>query len=136
MHTGDLLGSGTISGPTKEERGCLLELTERGKVPVQISEGVTRAFLCDGDTVTLRGVGTLPDGFCVGFGDCVGTVVRAYSTQATPVRPITQEDSSNRTETDSPKRVTGRVNRRNQVAAQAKTGTVNRRNGSQSRARP
>ncbi len=50
---GDLFGSGTVSGPTKGERGSLVELTWRGAEPLTLSDGSTRTFLEDGDTVTL-----------------------------------------------------------------------------------
>jgi fumarylacetoacetase len=75
LRAGDLLGSGTVSGGTKESRGCLLERTWRGTEPLQLPTGETRAFLEDGDEVILRG-------FCerggrprVGFGECTGRVV-------------------------------------------------------------
>jgi hypothetical protein len=55
LHPGDLLGSGTQSGPAPEEAGSLLELTEGGKKPLQLSNGEQRVFMEDGDTVILRG---------------------------------------------------------------------------------
>ena len=54
LRPGDLLGSGTISGPTAGERGCLLELTRRGAEPVALEDGSVRGFLQDGDEVVLR----------------------------------------------------------------------------------
>jgi fumarylacetoacetase len=75
MNTGDLLGSGTISGPTKDSRGSLLELSWGGKEPLAIPSG-TRSFLQDGDTVTLRGQ-CAGDGYTIGFGDCAGTLLPA-----------------------------------------------------------
>jgi len=72
MRVGDLLGSGTISGPDPHQRGSLLELSWGGKEPFGI-EGGTRSFVEDGDTLTLRGA-ALGDGYRVGFGSCVGTV--------------------------------------------------------------
>src|SRR6056297_1127702 len=72
MRAGDLLGSGTISGPDPHQRGSLLELSWGGKEPFVI-EGGTRSFVEDGDTLTLRGA-ALGDGYRVGFGSCVGTV--------------------------------------------------------------
>ena len=75
LRSGDLLGSGTVSGATKDARGCLLELTWRGSEPVQLPTGETRRFLEDGDEVTLRGY-CERDGFRrIGFGDCSGVVV-------------------------------------------------------------
>jgi fumarylacetoacetase len=75
METGDLLGSGTISGPTWESRGSLLELSWSGKEPIAI-EGGTRTFIEDGDTLTLRGEAR-GDGFTIGFGECAGQVLPA-----------------------------------------------------------
>ncbi len=76
MNVGDLLGSGTISGPTKPERGSLLELSWGGKEPLTLDTGETRSFLEDGDTLTLAGHAQ-GDGFRVGFGTCSGTVLPA-----------------------------------------------------------
>jgi len=76
MRVGDLLGSGTISGPTKESRGSLLELSWGGKEPVELDTGETRAFLEDGDTLTLRGAAQ-GDGYRIGFGACTGQVLPA-----------------------------------------------------------
>ena len=75
MNTGDLLGSGTISGPTKESRGSLLELSWGGKEPIAIAGG-SRSFVEDGDTLTLRGQ-CKGDGYAIGFGDCTGTLLPA-----------------------------------------------------------
>ncbi len=75
MNSGDLLGSGTISGPTKESRGSLLELSWGGKEPIAIKGG-TRSFIEDGDTLVLRGKCT-GDGYSIGFGDCAGQVQAA-----------------------------------------------------------
>lgn len=74
MRAGDLLGSGTISGPGPGERGSLLELSWNGRDPVAV-DGGTRTFLEDGDTVVLRGRCGGPDG--IGFGDCAGTILPA-----------------------------------------------------------
>jgi fumarylacetoacetase len=76
MRVGDLLGSGTISGTTKDSRGALLELSWGGKEPVTLDTGETRSFLEDGDTLTLRG-GAQGDGFRIGFGACSGTLMPA-----------------------------------------------------------
>ncbi len=76
MNTGDLLGSGTISGPTKESRGSLLELSWGGKEPLELASGETRNFIEDNDTLTLKGAAK-GDGYTIGFGDCVGKVLPA-----------------------------------------------------------
>ena len=57
LRTGDLLGSGTISGPERSERGSLIELSWNGAEPVELPDGSARSFLEDGDTVVLRGAG-------------------------------------------------------------------------------
>ncbi len=75
MQTGDLLGSGTISGPTRDSRGSLLELSWGGKEPIVIKGG-TRSFIEDHDTLTL-GAWARGDGFTLGFGDCRGQVLPA-----------------------------------------------------------
>ena len=76
MNVGDLLGSGTISGPTKDSRGSLLELSWGGKEPITLDTGETRSFLEDGDTLTLTGTAQ-GDGYSIGFGTCTGTLLPA-----------------------------------------------------------
>lgn len=76
MNAGDLLGSGTISGPTKPERGSLLELSWGAKEPLTLETGEERSFLEDGDTLTLHGAAK-GDGYTIGFGECRGTVLPA-----------------------------------------------------------
>ncbi|MEQ6248938.1 fumarylacetoacetase [Sulfitobacter sp. HNIBRBA3233] len=73
MTPGDLLGSGTISGAGKHQRGCLLELTWGGEDPIDIGGGQTRSFIEDGDTLTLHGAAK-GDGYTVGFGTCTSTI--------------------------------------------------------------
>lgn len=77
MTSGDLLGSGTISGPEKASRGSLLELSWGGKEPIPVAGG-TRSFVEDNDTLTLRGT-SQGDGHTIGFGDCAGKVIPALS---------------------------------------------------------
>ena len=74
MSTADLLGSGTISGPEKGNRGSLLELSWNGKEPVALGGGATRTFLEDGDRLTIRGHAQ-GDGYRIGFGECTGVVL-------------------------------------------------------------
>ncbi|MEM9756584.1 MAG: fumarylacetoacetase [Pseudomonadota bacterium] len=76
MRVGDLLGSGTISGPERENRGSLLEISWGGKDPLDLGGGLTRTFLEDGDEVALRGAAQ-GDGYRVGFGACIGRVLPA-----------------------------------------------------------
>jgi len=78
MNAGDLLGSGTISGAEKHERGSLLELSWGGKEPLTLDTGDTRTFIEDGDTITLTGTAT-GDGYQIGFGTCTGTVQPALT---------------------------------------------------------
>jgi len=73
MRVGDLLGSGTISGPERGNRGSMLELSWGGREPVRLDTGEERRFLEDGDTVTLRGT-AVGRGYRIGFGDCRGTL--------------------------------------------------------------
>lgn len=76
MSVGDLLGSGTISGPTKDEFGSLMELSWAGKEPITLDTGETRTFIEDGDTLTLVGYAE-GDGFRIGFGECAGKILPA-----------------------------------------------------------
>ena len=74
MEVGDLLASGTVSGPTKESRGCLLERTWRGTEPIALGDGTERKFLQDGDEVILRGFCEAPGRPRIGFGECRGVI--------------------------------------------------------------
>ena len=74
LRPGDLLASGTVSGPDKSSRGCLLELASRGLEPVSLSNGETRAFLQDGDEVIMRGWCEREGFRRIGFGECRGEV--------------------------------------------------------------
>ena len=76
MNVGDLLGSGTISGPEKHQRGSLLEISWNGTEPVGFDGGIKRAFLEDGDSLMMRGW-CQGDGYRVGFGEVEGTIVPA-----------------------------------------------------------
>lgn len=76
MRVGDLLGSGTISGPEKENRGSMLELSWGGKEPLTLDTGESRSFIEDGDTLVLRGA-ALGAGYKIGFGEVAGTILPA-----------------------------------------------------------
>jgi fumarylacetoacetase len=76
LQPGDLLASGTISGPTEDSRGCMLELAWRGANPLQLSSGETRKWLEDGDTLSIIGW-CQGDGYRVGFGEVNGRVISA-----------------------------------------------------------
>ncbi len=80
LRTGDLLGTGTLSGPGPGEGGSLLELTEGGRKPIVLADGEQRLFLEDGDTVILRGFCQRPGARRIGFGPCHGTVLPARET--------------------------------------------------------
>ena len=80
LRSGDLIASGTVSGATKDSRGCLLELTWRGAEPITMPTGEQRRFLEDGDEVVFRGH-CEREGFArIGFGECRATVVSAHPT--------------------------------------------------------
>ncbi len=76
MNVGDLLGSGTISGPEKSQRGSLLEISWNGTEPLELPGGIKRSFLEDGDSLVMRGW-CQGDGYRVGFGEVEGTIVAA-----------------------------------------------------------
>lgn len=76
INVGDMMASGTISGPTPSEYGSLLELAWRGTKPIKLNDGTERKFVNDHDTITLKGY-CEKDGVRVGFGECVGTVLPA-----------------------------------------------------------
>ena len=98
LRPGDLIATGTISGPTPESMGSMLELSWRGSKPLVLDENCTRKFLEDGDTVIMTGKakqahvehtvdGSLfsspppgfyqADGYKIGFGQCTGTIIPA-----------------------------------------------------------
>jgi fumarylacetoacetase len=76
MNVGDLLGSGTISGPEKHQRGSLLEISWNGTEPIELASGIVRSFLEDGDCLVMRGW-CEGDGYRIGFGEVEGTVLPA-----------------------------------------------------------
>jgi fumarylacetoacetase len=71
---GDLFGSGTVSGPRRGERGCLLELTENGVEPIRLDDGNARGYLADGDAVVLTATARTPGGRLT-FGEVAGRIV-------------------------------------------------------------
>jgi fumarylacetoacetase len=73
MNVGDLLGSGTISGPDKDQRGSLLEISWNGTEPLELGGGITRTFLEDGDSLSFHGW-CQGEGYRVGFGEVEGTI--------------------------------------------------------------
>jgi fumarylacetoacetase len=77
LRTGDLYASGTVSGPDRGQRGCLLELTWNGDEPVALDDGSTRGFLEDGDEVTISASAPGTDGSRIGFGEVSGRVLPA-----------------------------------------------------------
>jgi fumarylacetoacetase len=88
MQAGDLLGSGTISGPSAEARGCLLEMTWQGngpdgkplpRKPIDLPSGETRTFLADGDEVIMKAYCEREGYRRIGFGECRGRIVPAPS---------------------------------------------------------
>ena len=99
LRPGDLIGTGTISGPTADSYGSMLEISWRGSKPLELEENITRKFLEDGDTVKMTGLVSAEififkkkkkkifdilgyyrgNGFKIGFGECVGTVLPAVT---------------------------------------------------------
>lgn len=77
LNPGDMMASGTVSGPGPESRGCLLELTWRGEKPIQLPDGTERKFLKDGDELTIRGWCDNGEADRIGFGACSGIVLPA-----------------------------------------------------------
>jgi len=82
IRPGDLYASGTVSGPQPDEYGSLLELSWNGERPLEVA-GEPRTFLEDGDTVRITGWCQHGHGPRIGFGECVGTILPAYETEAT-----------------------------------------------------
>jgi len=78
LQPGDLLGSGTQSGPSEDEAGSLMELSKGGKQSMTLPSGETRTFLEDGDTVIFRGACTAPGAARIGFGEVRGTLLPAH----------------------------------------------------------
>jgi fumarylacetoacetase len=74
LQPGDLLASGTVSGPTRDSRGCLLELAGRGSEPVALPTGEQRSFLQDGDEIVMRGFCEREGAARIGFGECQGQI--------------------------------------------------------------
>ena len=79
LHPGDLLGTGTQSGPQPGQGGSLLELTQNGKQPIALPKGETRTFLQDGDTIILRAHCARAGRRRIGFGDCAASVIPAVN---------------------------------------------------------
>ena len=75
LRTGDLYGSGTISGPEKGTRGSFLELSWGGTEPFALADGSTRSYLLDGDVVTMTAWAPGPDGAIIGLGEVTGRIV-------------------------------------------------------------
>jgi fumarylacetoacetase len=76
MNIGDLLGSGTISGPEKQQRGSLLEISWNGTEPLELARGINRTFLEDGDSLSIGGR-CQGNGYRIGFGEVEGTILPA-----------------------------------------------------------
>lgn len=77
LRTGDLYASGTVSGPERDQRGCLLELTWGGTEPVTLPDGSTRIWLEDSDEVVITATAAGPDGTRVGLGEARGQIMPA-----------------------------------------------------------
>ncbi|MFF3036681.1 fumarylacetoacetase [Arthrobacter citreus] len=77
LRPGDFFGSGTVSGPERDQRGSFLELSWGGAEPLTLQDGSAMTFLRDGQTVTLKGTAPGPGGSTIGFGECTGTILPA-----------------------------------------------------------
>ena len=77
VRTGDLFASGTVSGPARDQLGCLLELTRDGAEPIALADGTRRAFLEDGDEVAIAATAPGPGGTVLSLGEVRGRVVPA-----------------------------------------------------------
>ncbi|HET6817242.1 MAG TPA: fumarylacetoacetase [Mycobacteriales bacterium] len=84
VRSGDLYASGTVSGPTRDEFGSLIELSDNGATPLTLDDGSTRAFLEDGDEVEITATASGADGCRIGLGEVTGTVVPALATGERP----------------------------------------------------
>lgn len=74
LETGDLIGTGTISGPTDDSRACMTEITQGGREPLLLPGGEQRRWLADGDEVSLHARASAPGFVSIGFGDCTGVI--------------------------------------------------------------
>jgi len=77
INSGDMMGSGTISGPTEDSFGSMLELSWRGEKPVQLTEGGSRKFIEDNDTVIMRGH-CEKNGIRIGFGEVASKLLPVF----------------------------------------------------------
>jgi fumarylacetoacetase len=77
LRAGDVLGTGTVSGPTEAEAGAIIELAKAGQQPITLVSGEQRSFLLDGDAIVLRGRCERPGAVPIGFGECAGEVLPA-----------------------------------------------------------
>jgi fumarylacetoacetase len=75
LRPGDLFGTGTLSGPTFDSAGSLLELTMGGKQKIRLPNGQERGFLEIGDTVIMKAYCAFPNAVRIGFGECIGTIL-------------------------------------------------------------
>lgn len=77
LEIGDLIGSGTVSGPEKGSFGSMIEITTRGREPIKLSSGEQRAFIEDGDDIVFRGFAEKPGYPRIGFGECRAVILPA-----------------------------------------------------------
>ena len=78
LRTGDLFGSGTVSGPQRDQYGSMIELTWAGRDPLVLPDGSSRAWLEDGDEIVITASAPGPDGSRIGFGDVHGQIIPAW----------------------------------------------------------
>jgi len=78
FHTGDLFASGTVSGKTREEAGCLLERAWRGEEPIELPTGEKRSFIEDGDEIIIKAYCEKEGMRRIGFGECTGIIIPPF----------------------------------------------------------
>ena len=76
VEVGDIYATGTISGPEEGSFGSMLEIAWKGTKPIQMSDGSTRKFIEDGDTIVMKGHAE-KEGIRIGFGECITTILPA-----------------------------------------------------------
>ena len=89
VRTGDLFASGTVCGPERDQRGCLLELSWGGAEPLTLPDGSVRSFLADGDEVTISATAPAADGARIGLGEVTGQIQRARRRSSSGPGPLT-----------------------------------------------
>jgi fumarylacetoacetase len=91
LKPGDLVASGTVSGPTDDSRACYSEITDRGTKPIVLPNGEQRSWLNDGDEITFRARASRPGYASIGFGECKGRIEPAIAWPTKATRGVAAE---------------------------------------------